>query len=118
MTEADVTTIERITPILRARDALRSAEWYGRLGFEVAVVHQFEPDTPRFLTLRAGDLWLFLSEHEGDATPDTLVYVHVADVDAVAGVLGERAEDMPWGMREFEVADPDGNRVRIGAGAD
>ena len=94
---------------------MAAAEWYARLGFEVAHVHQLEPDFPRFVTIRAGDLWIFLSEHAGDASPDTLVYLHVDDVDEMARRLGAAAEDMPWGMREFQLTDPDGNRVRVGA---
>jgi len=27
-------------------------------------------------------------------------------------------EDQPWGMREFAMIDPSGNRVRIGGGID
>ena len=69
------------------------------------------------MTLRAGDLWLFVSEHEGDAAPNTLVYVHVADtaaVDAVAGAYGAEARAWPWGMYELHLTDPAGNRVRLG----
>ena len=103
-TETPATASERITPILRCDDALKAAEWYGRLGFETSVVYQPDPDEPRFVAVRAGGLWLFLSEHEGDASPDTLVYLHVADVDAVARRLGVEAHDMPWGMREITSA--------------
>jgi catechol 2,3-dioxygenase-like lactoylglutathione lyase family enzyme len=110
------TAIERITPILHCDDALKAADWYARLGFETTVVYQPDPDDPRFVTLRADGLWLFLSEHAGDASPDTLVYIHVADVDAVARRLGVEARDMPWGMREIHLSDPAGNRVRVGAG--
>ena len=57
---------------------------------------------------------LHLSEHTGDARPGTLVYIHVDDVDAAARAVGvTEIDDMPWG-RDFEVADPDGNRLRIG----
>jgi hypothetical protein len=50
----------------------------------------------------------------GDARPSTLVYLYVEDVDAVADKLGvTKIHDMPSG-REFEIADPDGNRLRIG----
>jgi predicted enzyme related to lactoylglutathione lyase len=55
-----------------------------------------------------------VSEHTGDARPGTLVYFYVEDVDALAGTLGvTEIDDMPWG-RDFEVSDPDGNRLRIG----
>jgi len=40
----------------------------------------------------------------------------VDDIDAMAARLGLLAEDMPWGMREVHLTDPDGNRIRVGAG--
>ena len=55
----------------------------------------------------------FLSEHTGDARPDTLVYLRVRDAEQLAATLGVPTEDNPWG-RDFEIADPDGNRLRIG----
>ncbi|CAM3139987.1 VOC domain-containing protein [Stackebrandtia soli] len=56
---------------------------------------------------------LFLSEHTGDARPDTLVYLRVADVDSMAAAFGVPVEEAPW-ARETELRDPDGNRLRIG----
>jgi catechol 2,3-dioxygenase-like lactoylglutathione lyase family enzyme len=116
MPDTTATGIQRITPILRCDDAVEAAEWYTQLGFEISVTYQPEPDAPRFITLRANGLWLFLSEHGGDASPDTLVYLHVEDVDQAARALGVSAEDMPWGMREIHLTDPSGNRVRVGTG--
>lgn len=56
----------------------------------------------------------FLSEHKGDARPDTLVYLSVHDIEAVAAEFGLSVEQAPWGP-EVELRDPDGNRLRIGA---
>jgi catechol 2,3-dioxygenase-like lactoylglutathione lyase family enzyme len=106
--------VERVTPILRVDDARAVAQWYAQLGFEVEWEHRFEPDLPLFVSIRAGEVRLFLSEHAGDARPDTLVYLHVDDVDAAAAALGAEAKDMPWGMREVAVTDPAGNRLRLG----
>jgi catechol 2,3-dioxygenase-like lactoylglutathione lyase family enzyme len=106
--------VERVTPFLRCEDALATADWYARLGFEVRDVYHPRPDDPRFVALRAGERWLFLSEHTGDASPDTLIYLHVEDVDGVADAFGAEAADMPWGMREVHLTDPAGNRVRVG----
>lgn len=107
-------SLRRATPVLRADDVEISERWYAQLGFEVEFKHQFEPTLPRFDSIRNGEVRIYLSEHLGDAVPDGLVYIHVDDVDAVAGVLGAEAEDMPYGMREIRVTDPAGNRVRIG----
>ena len=104
---------EEVIPILRVKDASTTARWYERLGFELINVHRFEPGLPAFATIQRGDISLFLSEHTGDARPDTLVYLRVRDAEQVAAKLGVPTEDNPWG-RDFEIVDPDGNRLRIG----
>ncbi len=60
-----------------------------------------------------GELRTFLSEHTGDARPDTLLYLRLPDVDSIAAEFWVTAEDAPW-AREIELRDPDGNRLRIG----
>ena len=61
----------------------------------------------------AGDIYLHLSEHLGDARPGTLVYFYVDDVDSIAAEFGVEVVDQPW-AREIQLTDPDGNRLRIG----
>lgn len=56
---------------------------------------------------------LYLSEHKGDARPDTLVYIWVQDVFAVAREFQVEVNEQPW-AQEVELRDPDGNRLRIG----
>ncbi|MCF2525788.1 bleomycin resistance protein [Yinghuangia soli] len=116
---------EEAIPVLRVSDAAAAVDWYARLGFAKQWEHRFEPHFPAFVEVARGSVRLFLSEHEGDARPDTLVYLRVRDVDAVAarfaasgstGSTGEEPpaiEEMPW-ARELHLADPDGNRLRIG----
>lgn len=107
----------RVAPFLRVADAEASAEWYARLGFAVAWRTRAQPHLPLFVAIEKGDALIFLSEHSGDAHPDGLLYVYVDDVDAIAAEFGESAELAYYGMRELEVTDPDGNRLRIGAPA-
>ncbi|WP_412068509.1 glyoxalase superfamily protein [Rubrivirga sp. IMCC43871] len=104
---------EHLAPILRVRDAATTARWYARLGFAVEGEHRFVPTLPLYLFLRRGDIRLHLSEHRGDARPDTLLYFSVDDVDAVAAEFGAEVSAQPW-AREVELTDPDGNRWRIG----
>ena len=104
---------EEVVPILRTDDAARAVAWYARLGFEKRLEHRFGPGMPAFVEVARGPVKLFLSEHRGDARPDTLVYLRVRDVDAVAAEFGARAHDAPW-AHEVELRDPDGNRLRIG----
>ena len=113
----DRTTDEEVIPILHTENASEAVEWYERLGFSQESVHRFEPGLPAFVTIVRGSIRLFLSEHEGDAHPDTLVYLRVADVDAIAGEFDVDVEEQPW-AREIELRDPDGNRLRIGTPAE
>ncbi|MGW7052322.1 glyoxalase superfamily protein [Streptomyces sp. NPDC054887] len=104
---------EQAIPILRVENAAAALTWYQRLGFAKQWEHRFEPGLPAFVEVARAGVRLFLSEHKGDARPDTLVYLRVRDVDAVAAKFGVRAKDAPW-AREIELRDPDGNRLRIG----
>ena len=105
--------MEEVIPILRVADAARAVAWYRRLGFEQEWEHRFEPPLPAFVCVVRGPVRLFLSEHTGDARPDTLVYLRLADVDAIAAEFGVPVEDAPW-AREIELPDLDHNRLRIG----
>ena len=104
---------EDVVPILRLADASAAIAWYARLGFLKESEHRFAPGLPAFVTVAQGSVRLFLSEHTGDARPDTLIYLRVRDVDAIAAEFGLQPEDEPW-AREIQLRDPDGNRLRIG----
>jgi catechol 2,3-dioxygenase-like lactoylglutathione lyase family enzyme len=104
---------EEVIPILRVEDAVAAVAWYERLGFAQQWEHRFEAGLPAFVEVARGGVRLFLSEHEGDARPDTLVYLRVHDIEAIASEFGVHAKDAPW-AREIELRDPDGNRLRIG----
>lgn len=106
---------EQLVPILRVADAEAAVAWYGRLDFVKEWEHRFEPGLPLYVGIARGEVRMHLSEHTGDARPGTLVYLTVDDLDAAAAALGvTEIDDMPWG-RDFEVVDPDGNRLRIGS---
>ncbi len=104
---------EELVPILHVKDGHETARWYARLGFVIEGEHRFEPGLPLYLFLRRGATALHLSEHKGDARPNTLVYFYVDDVDAIAQEFDAKIEDQPW-AREVQLTDPDGNRWRIG----
>jgi hypothetical protein len=113
---------EEVIPILRVRNAAAAAVWYARMGFVQEWEHRFAPGLPAFVSVvresdadhsLRGRMHLFLSEHTGDARPDTLIYMRRADVEEVAAEFGVDVEDAPW-AREIELRDPDGNRLRIG----
>lgn len=104
---------EEVIPILRVENADESVSWYGRLGFEKEWEHRFEPELPAFVSIARGEVRLFLSEHRGDARPDTLIYLRLSQVEAIAAEFGVHVEEAPW-AREIELRDSDGNRLRIG----
>ena len=66
-----------------------------------------------------GDLKLNLSEHHGDGTPGSIVYVHTAGVRELQRELSEKKyrynrpglTEQEWGMLEFYVTDPFNNRI-------
>ncbi len=95
-------------------DIARALAWYERLGFVEEWTHRFGEDSPAFTSVaRHQGARLLLSEHEGDASPDTLVYIRISDVDAVAREFGVEVDQKPW-AREVHLTDPDGNRLRVG----
>lgn len=104
---------EELVPIFRVTDAKATARWYARLGFALVGEHRFADGLPLYAFLRRGDINLHLSEHAGDARPNTLVYLYVDDVDSIASEFGVEITDQPW-AREITLTDPDGNRLRIG----
>ena len=113
-----------VIPIMRVQDAHAAARFYAVLGFAFEWEHQFEPNFPYFVSVATSDgARIFLSEHTGDARPDTLLYIWVDNVDGAhqalreAGVEAAPPEEQPWG-RDFEVRDPDGNRLRIATHAE
>lgn len=106
--------MEEAIPVLRIADVDVAIPWYARLGYEKEWEHRFEPGFPAFVSLaRSGSSRLFLSEHTGDATPDGLVYLRVANLDAVAREFDSSIVQQPWGQ-ELHLVDPDGNRLRLG----
>lgn len=105
-----------VIPVLHVADADAAAAWYARLGFEKNFEHRFEPRFALYMGLRREGAQLHLSEHAGDATADTLVYIWVDDLDVVAAEFGLPIEEQPW-AREVALHDIDGNRLRIAQGA-
>ena len=107
-----------LKPILPVVDLAAATEFYERLGFEVAAY-----DDGYAWVRHCGWEWFHLRRVDSTDGNRASAYLHVADPDAWhAGMLaasGGTAElgavaDMPWGMREYALDDPDGNHIRIG----
>ena len=104
---------EDVVPVLYVEDADRAVDWYGRLGFVKEWEHQFEPGFPWFVSVARGPVRLYLSEHKGDARPDTLVHLYVRDIDAVSEEFQLPVDEEGLAGRECDLVDPDGNRLRV-----
>ena len=71
-------------PLLRMFDRAAAYDFYREyLGFTVEWEHRFEPDLPLYARIRRDDLVIDLTEHYGDGTPGTVLWVPVDDVDAL-----------------------------------
>ena len=104
---------EEVVPVLYVEDADRALAWYGRLGFEEEWKHQFEPGLPWFVSVARGSVRLYLSEHKGDARPNTLIHLYVSAIDVVSEEFGVPVDEEGLAGRECDLEDPDGNRLRV-----
>ena len=96
-------------PVLPSRDLERSAAFYAKLGYRT--IHSY-PDY-LILSCDGGELHLARMTLEPSQNPAGL-YLRVSGVDEIAAAFNAAAEDKPWGQREFALADPDDNLLRIG----
>ena len=82
---------DRVVPVLRIFDAGKAEEFYvDYLGMTIDWQHRFEPTLPLYLQVSRGDLVLHLSEHHGDGTPGSVVYVETTGVAELHAELGGR----------------------------
>lgn len=119
-----------ISPFLRCSDIKTLLNFYTRL-LDFEVVQAPGPDPEAFMSmyvfLKRQESFVHLSQHAGDGVFGTVIYIQVDNIDELyAGFLGNgltaqeksgitmEPVEQTWGMKEFYVADPDGNRVRFG----
>lgn len=109
-------------PVLRIFDEALAREFYvDHLGFTVEWEHRFESDMPVYLRIHRGETILDLSEHHGDGTPGSVVWVPVASAAAFHADISGRHHprlragidpDFPGGPTVV-VTDPFGNTLRF-----
>ena len=109
-------------PIVNVRD-LRASQRYYRdaLGFKIDWEYGHPPD---FSSVSRGDSVIFLCQG-CQGPPGTTAMMFARNVDRLHDELVQRKaiikmppRDMPWGLREMQVADLDGNIMRIGSAID
>lgn len=109
-------------PIFNVRNLKASVEYYRDvLGFKVDWTYG---DPPDFGSVTRGNGTLFLCEG-CQGTPGAWAWFFARDVDALHRELKAKQakirmepKDMPWGVREMQVADLDGNVMRFATGID
>ncbi|MBB4664322.1 catechol 2,3-dioxygenase-like lactoylglutathione lyase family enzyme [Conexibacter arvalis] len=109
-------------PVLRIQDEAVARTFYvDYLGFAVEWEHRFEPGMPLYVCVRRDETVLHLSEHHGDGTPGTVVWIPLRGVEAFHAELSGRPHprlrpgidrDAPGGPT-VEVIDPFGNVLRF-----
>lgn len=109
-------------PVLRVQDWPLAQEFYGDyLGFSVDWVHRFEPGLPAYARMSRDGTVLDLSEHHGDGTPGSVVWIPVADVKALHRELAARPhprlrpgiDKRAPGGPTMAIVDPFGNTLRF-----
>jgi uncharacterized glyoxalase superfamily protein PhnB len=114
--------IDYVVPILRVADVAASIAYYReRLGFES---DWRWGDPPGFGGVRRDAIEVFFCR-ECQGAPGTWMSFWVDDVDAMYEELRERGADIrqsptnfEWGVREMNVQDPDGHRIRFSVSTD
>jgi catechol 2,3-dioxygenase-like lactoylglutathione lyase family enzyme len=111
--------MNRLTPMLPVKNVPASIEFYRKLGFSV----EKRNDDWRWAMLRCDDCRLMVDQsidaHPG-AQRDFVIYLYpddVAEYHAQARRNGLTVPELDvtfYGMTEFRIDDPDGNRLWIG----
>jgi catechol 2,3-dioxygenase-like lactoylglutathione lyase family enzyme len=117
-----VIELEPGVPILRIFDIDRARAFYvDWLGFTVDWEHRFHEDAPLYMQISKGRLVLHLSEHSGDGTPGSVVYVgahgvaewHSELLAKPYRYLRPGLGEGPAGGASMNLLDPFGNALRV-----
>lgn len=144
---ANRATVDRVEPVLPVHDLERALGFYGRLGFNVRRyddgygfaeleglrLHlRASPELDLFSSysevyLNTADVdqlharWLALDLHRVSGYIDSELDAELrrrARAGEPFGLISERVEDKPWGVREFSLRDLDNNQLRFGRPSD
>ena len=119
-----------IEPFIRCSDITESLDFYTNL-LDFTVVQAPDPDPEAFMSmyayLKREESFVHLSQHAGDGVFGSVIYVQVKNIAAIYNAFlnnGLSIQETPgismklveqtWGMKEFSVVDPDGNKIRFG----
>jgi len=122
---ADASSVQKLEvaiPILRIFSVDKAKEFYvDFLGFKIDWEHRFGDDFPIYCQVSRLGLRLHLSEHHGDASPGSTVFIWMRGIaDYHRELLAKNyryyrpgLEEAPWNAKTMQVGDPFGNRLRF-----
>jgi uncharacterized glyoxalase superfamily protein PhnB len=109
-------------PILRIFDVTKAKEFYvDFLGFTIDWEHRFGDNFPLYAQVSRAGIKLHLSEHHGDASPGSTVFIWMRGIARYNRELLAKdyryykpgLEEAAWDGLMMQVADPFGNRLRF-----
>jgi catechol 2,3-dioxygenase-like lactoylglutathione lyase family enzyme len=112
--------LQKTIPILRIFDVVKAKEFYiDWLGFKIEWEHQFEENMPYYICISRDEIQIHLSEHHGDGTPGTHVFIVCNEIGKFHEELQSRLykyyrpglEKTFYGTLEISVQDPFGNKL-------
>lgn len=119
-----------VQPFIRCSKLSASLPFYSKV-LDFNILQAPDPDPQSFMSMyalleREGDR-MHLSQHAGDGVFGNVIYIQVENIDAIyntfigngliekdKGGITMQPVEQTWGMKEFSVADPDGNRITFG----
>lgn len=122
-----------IEPFINCSDISKSIEFYTKiLDFVIVRPPNTDPESymSKYSLIERDGCLVHLSSHSGDGVVGNVVYIRVDNIDSlylefVANGLNTDDPDkypslrmqpieQSWGMKEFSVTDPDGNKLTYG----
>ncbi|WP_419870556.1 glyoxalase superfamily protein [Chryseobacterium sp. CT-SW4] len=111
---------DQIIPVLRIFDYQKALEFYRDwLGFEVIWEHHFAENTPVYMEIKKENIIFHLSEHHGDGTPGSRIFIWGEGIVGYYKKLTEKPykynnpalEKAFYDAVCFQVYDPFGNVI-------
>lgn len=111
---------EKVIPMLRIFDYNKAIEFYvDWLGFKINFEHTFHEGAPKYLEVERDGITFHLSEHHGDGTPGSHVFIWCDGVEAYHKELIDKKykynrpgiEKTFYGALAFVVNDPFNNKI-------
>lgn len=110
-----------VCPIFRILDEKKAKEFYvDFLGFSIKFEHRFADNMPLYIGLELGNFELHLTEHKGDATPHSGVYLemvsglknyHESLLEKDLGFNTPELQESGFGTICLDLTDPFNNRL-------